>query len=114
VSKDTCETKNPLHLSAQKYRNDFQANVSGVGQAKTRSPWGTLDQAGNVVEWTDTNTERVRHIRNWRRLHGGIANAQSYQLWTSAIGRLPERAPVNAHIYPWMGFRVGVIGNPGG
>jgi hypothetical protein len=39
----------PYELAAQLHRN-----VSSVGQALTRSPWGTLDQGGNVVEITDT------------------------------------------------------------
>ena len=50
--------------------------------------------------------------RVWRRLHGGISNAPAYQLWLSAIGLQPEdnRAFYDSPI-PWLGFRVGVIGN---
>jgi formylglycine-generating enzyme required for sulfatase activity len=44
-----------------------------VGQAKTASPWGTLDQGGNAVEWTDTiapSPAGNSQGRVWRRLHG--------------------------------------------
>ena len=34
----------------------YQGSLGTVGQAETRSPWGTLDQGGNAVEWTDTIT----------------------------------------------------------
>ena len=57
------------------------------------SPWGTLDQGGNVVEWTDTITPSPAGNtkgRVWRRLHGGIANAPAYQLWLSAVGLNPQ------------------------
>jgi hypothetical protein len=47
------------------------ANVSTVGQTKTFSPWGTLDQGGNFP--------------------GDVALLRAY---------------------PWLGFRIGVIGNP--
>lgn len=109
-----CNTKNPLHLSASTYQSNYQGNLATVGQMRTRSPWGTLDQAGNAVEWTDTidpifkNSPRVT-----RRMHGGVSNAKAYQLWISAIGPQPERDLIPKNIYPWLGFRVGLIGDLG-
>ena len=47
----------------------------------------------------------------WRRLHGGIANAPAYQLWLSAVGLQPQNNPFYDLTYPWLGFRVGVLGN---
>jgi hypothetical protein len=47
----------------------------------------------------------------WRRLHGGIANAPAYQLWLSAVGLQPQNNPFYDLTYPWLGFRVGVIGS---
>ena len=109
-----CNTKNPLGLSATKYQSNYQGNLATVGQALTRSPWGTLDQAGNAVEWTDTILPIFKHSpRVTRRMHGGVSNAKSYQLWISAIGPQPERNLIPKNIYPWLGFRVGLVGNLG-
>ena len=93
-----------------------RAASSTVGQAKTTSPWGTLDQGGNAVEWTDTITappfgSQRRHGRVWRRLHGGIANAPVYQLWLSAVGLQPQDNTFYTATYPWLGIRIGVLGN---
>jgi formylglycine-generating enzyme required for sulfatase activity len=87
-----------------------------VGQAKTTSPWGTLDQGGNAVEWTDTITappsgRSGAHGRVWRRLHGGIANAPVYQLWLSAVGLQPQDNTFYTATYPWLGIRIGVLGD---
>jgi len=107
-----CETVNPLHLSSSDYRSKYEANLSTVGQTRTRSPWGTLDQGGNVVEWTDTVAPAPgTDSRVWRRAHGGVANAPAYQLWISATGRVPEAAPAVERVNPWQGFRIGVIGD---
>ena len=56
---------------------------------------------------------RERHCRVWRRLHGGITNAPGYQLWLSAIGLQPQDDKFYNAVYPWLGFRIGVIGDPG-
>ena len=79
------------------------------------STWqGTLDQGGNAVEWTDTITPPPSGRsdgRIWRRLHGGIANAPVYQLWLSAVGLQPQDNSFFTATYPWLGIRVGVLGN---
>ena len=86
----------------------YIGNMSSVGQALTRSPWGTLDQGGNVVEITDTiapppplgDTSVV-----WRRWHGGVVTATAYQMWLSAVGVTPQTVPGYA-INPWRGIRL--------
>jgi hypothetical protein len=109
-----CSSRNPLGLSATKYQENYQGNLQTVGQAGTRSPWGTLDQAGNAVEWTDTISPIFKHSpRITRRMHGGVSNAKAYQLKIQAIGPQPEVNAIPKNIYPWLGFRVGVIGNFG-
>ena len=112
---EACATVNPFGLDPQAYDFAFQGSLSTVGQAKTLSPWGTLDQGGNAVEWTDTITPPpfgIKGARVWRRLHGGIANAPAYQLWLSAVGLQPQDNTFFTATYPWLGFRIGVLGNP--
>jgi len=112
-STETCASVNPLGLDSQLYGEAFQGSLSSVGQALVRSPWGTLDQGGNAVEWTDTITPPpfgVKSARIWRRLHGGIANAPVYQLWLSAVGLQPQDNVFFTATYPWLGFRVGMVG----
>jgi formylglycine-generating enzyme required for sulfatase activity len=114
-SAETCSSVNPLGIKASTYAKAFQGSLSTVGQARTTSPWGTLDQGGNAVEWTDTITPPpfgVKGKRVWRRLHGGIANAPVYQLWLSAVGLQPQDNTFYTATYPWLGIRIGVIGNP--
>jgi hypothetical protein len=92
-SAEACATANPFGLDPNTYAEAFQGSLGTVGQALTTSPWGTLDQGGNAVEWTDTITPPpfgAKGHRVWRRLHGGIANAPVYQLWLSAIGLQPQ------------------------
>jgi streptogramin lyase len=92
--------------------NIYVGNMSSVGQARTRSPWGTLDQGGNVVEVTDTiapppplgDTSIV-----WRRWHGGVVTATAYQMWLSAVGVTPQTVPGYA-VNPWRGIRLVVRG----
>lgn len=113
-SAEACKTVNPFGIPPQAYEKAFQGSLSTVGQALTTSPWGTLDQGGNVVEWTDTITASPTGKsdgRVWRRLHGGIANAPAYQLWLSAVGLQPEDNAAFTATYPWLGFRIGVLGN---
>ncbi len=108
-----CSSVNPFGIDPTTYADLYQGSVSTIGQAKTTSPWGTLDQGGNVVEWTDTITASPsgrKDGRVWRRLHGGIANAPAYQLWLSAIGLQPQDNPFYDFTYPWLGFRIGTIG----
>ena len=113
-SAEACNSVNPFGIPATGYAKAFQGSLSTVGQALTTSPWGTLDQGGNVVEWTDTITASPTGKsdgRVWRRLHGGIANAPAYQLWLSAVGLQPEDNAAFTATYPWLGFRIGVLGN---
>ncbi len=113
-SAAACETVNPFDLPAEKYAQGYAGSLGTVGQAGTLSPWGTLDQGGNVVEWTDTITPPPSGRsggRIWRRLHGGIANAPVYQLWLSAVGLQPQENTFFTATYPWLGIRVGVLGN---
>jgi formylglycine-generating enzyme required for sulfatase activity len=115
-SPEACASVNPFGLDEEAYGKAFAGSLSSVGQALTPSPWGTLDQGGNAVEWTDTITPPpfgVPSARVWRRLHGGIANAPAYQLWLSAVGLQPQDNAFYTATYPWLGFRIGVLGNPG-
>jgi hypothetical protein len=114
VPASTCNSVNPLHLSASNYQKLYQGSLGSVGQSKTLGPWGTLDQGGNAVEWTDTITPPPagkKGARVWRRLHGGVPNAPAYQLWLSAIGLQPQANKFYELTYPWLGFRVGVVGD---
>lgn len=114
VGTQACSTVNPFGIDQTTYAEIYQGSLSTVGQAKTTSPWGTLDQGGNVVEWTDTVTPPPSGRsggRTWRRLHGGIANAPVYQLWLSAVGLQPQDNTLFTATYPWLGMRVGVLGN---
>jgi formylglycine-generating enzyme required for sulfatase activity len=91
----------------------YMSNVSTVGQAKTPSPWGAYDMGGNVVEHTDSLAPQpagYHFIRDWRYYHGGVANAPAYQVAIYGFGYFPGDPQVG-RIYPWMGFRVAVIGN---
>lgn len=109
-----CATVNPFGFPAAGYEKDYLGSLGTVGQAGTLSPWGTLDQGGNAVEWTDTITAPpfgTKGPRVWRRLHGGIANASVYQLWLSAVGLQPQKNTFFTATYPWLGIRVGVIGD---
>jgi len=100
----------PPGLDLQK---NFMGNVSTVGQDKTPSPWGAYDMGGNVVEHTDSLAPQpsgYHFVRDWRYYHGGVANAPAYQVGIYAFGYFPGDPQVG-RIYPWMGFRVGVIGD---
>jgi hypothetical protein len=112
--REDCASVNPFGLDPATYARVYQGSLGTVGQAKTTSPWGTLDQGGNAVEWTDTITPPPsgrQDGRVWRRLHGGVPNAAAYQMWPSAIGLQPQNNAFFDHTYPWLGFRVAVIGN---
>lgn len=114
LPQSNCASVNPFGLSPTTYAKGYQGSLSTVGEAKTTSPWGTLDQGGNAVEWTDTiapSPTGKTGGRVWRRLHGGIANAGAYQLWLSAVGLQPQDNALFTATYPWLGFRIGVIGD---
>ena len=115
VPRKECNSVNPIGLRPAVYRKLYVGSLSTVGQARTLSPWGTLDQGGNAVEWTDTITPPPagkKGARVWRRLHGGVPNAPGYQLWLSAVGLQPQDNKFYDLTYPWLGFRIGVIGSP--
>ena len=83
-----CVNVNPLGIDPTTYAKAYQGSLGTVGQAKTPSPWGTLDQGGNAVEWTDTiapSPTGNSDGRVWRRLHGG----QRGRLPTLALGGWP-------------------------
>ncbi|HSR94610.1 MAG TPA: hypothetical protein VLK56_07060 [Solirubrobacterales bacterium] len=114
VGAEACANVNPFGIDPTTYAAAYQGSLSTVGQAKTTSPWGTLDQGGNVVEWTDTISPPpfgAKGHRVWRRLHGGIANAPVYQLWLSAVGLQPQDNTLFTATYPWLGIRIGVLGD---
>jgi hypothetical protein len=111
---EECSSVNPFGIAPSAYAKAYQGSLGTVGQAKTTSPWGTLDQGGNAVEWTDTITPPpfgAKGHRVWRRLHGGIANASVYQLWLSAVGLQPQDNTFYNATYPWLGIRIGVVGS---
>jgi hypothetical protein len=118
VGQQACKTgATPFNLalpgSGLEYQKIYQSNVSTVGQAKTPSPWGAYDMGGNVVEHTDSLAPQppgYNFVRDWRYYHGGVANAPAYQVAIYGFGYFPGD-PQIGRIYPWMGFRVGVIGN---
>ncbi|MFE6128312.1 hypothetical protein ACFQ6Q_08590 [Streptomyces sp. NPDC056437] len=113
VPPDVCSSVNPIGLDPVTYADVYQGSLSTTGQARTTSPWGTLDQGGNAVEWTDTITPPPtgqEFGRVWRRLHGGVSNAPAFQMWPSAVGLQPQDNLFYRHTYPWLGIRIGVIG----
>lgn len=116
LTSTTCSTVNPFKIPSSAYAKIYVGGLATVGGAKTLSPWGTLDQGGNAVEWTDTITlppskRSGEKGRVWRRLHGGISNSTAYQMWPSAVGLNPQDNVAFARTYPWLGIRIGVIGN---
>ncbi len=113
-SAEACATANPFGIEPQAYGKAFAGSLGTVGTALATSPWGTLDQGGNAVEWTDTITPPpfgVKGKRVWRRLHGGVPNSPSYQLWITAVGLQPQDNSFFTATYPWLGMRIGVVGN---
>ena len=115
AGKTACKTVSPLSLlPGLAYQAVYQGNLSSVGQTDTPSPWGTEDQGGNVVEWQDTIVPPppgYKVARVWRRMHGGVANAAAYQMLISAFGFQPQNQVLLDGVYPWFGFRVGLIGD---
>jgi hypothetical protein len=109
----SCNTTFPADFPTEFAQpSQFMGNVSTVGQAKTPSPWGTYDQGGNAVEILDTLAPQppgYHFLRDWRYYHGGVANAPAYQVEISAFGYFPGD-PQFERVYPWLGFRMGVIG----
>jgi hypothetical protein len=114
ATQESCDSVNPLGLPAGMDTASWQGNLATVGDSGTFSPWGTLDQGGNVVEWQDTLVpaqDGYTEHRVWRRMHGGVANAPAYQMLISAFGFQPQDQALLDSVYPWFGFRVGIIGD---
>jgi len=90
-------------------------NLTDVGACRTPSPWGTYDQGGNVVEWTDTIVAPPEGAPNpanqciWRQVHGGISIAGDYQLWLSATGATDPYGQAFGSIRAFGGFRPGML-----
>ena len=98
------------------YRSLYQANLSTVGQTRTRSPWGTLDQGGNVVEWQDTIVPPPPGIRPEGPGEGCTAVSRTPRPTSCSSRRSASRRRTTAaigNVNPWVGFRVGVIGDLG-
>ena len=72
---------------------------------------GSGRQRGRVDRHDHAAAGRQPRPRVWRRLHGGVSNAPAYQLWPSAVGLQPQDNKFYDHTYPWLGFRIGVVGN---
>lgn len=114
AGSEACAETNPFGLDPVSYAELYQGSLGTVGQARTTSPWGTLDQGGNAVEATDTITAPPSGRsdgRVWRRAHGGVSNAPAVQLWLSAVGLVPQDDGFFSLNYPWYGFRIGLIGS---
>jgi len=110
----TCDQLPSDFPSGLDLEKNYMGNVSTVGQTKTTSPWGTYDQGGNVVEILDTLAPQppgYNFLRDWHYYHGGVANAPAYQVGISAFGYFPGDTALS-RAYPWLGFRVGVVGSP--
>lgn len=112
AGQQACDSQSPSVLPPGLDPKVFQGNLSTVGQTATRSPWGTLDQGGNVVEWQDTLVDAppgYTEHRVWRRMHGGVSNAPSYQMLISAFGFQPQDQAILDGAYPWFGFRIAYL-----
>lgn len=90
-------------------------NLTDVGACRSPSPWGTFDQGGNVVEWTDTIVAPPEGSPNpanqciWRQVHGGIAIAADYQLWLSATGATDPYGQALGNVRAFGGFRPAML-----
>ena len=60
VSATDCQTVNPFGLDPATYAALYQGSLCTVGQARTRSPWGTLDQGGGTRSSGPTRSRPLR------------------------------------------------------
>ncbi|QEH38776.1 hypothetical protein OJF2_73820 [Aquisphaera giovannonii] len=96
---------------------DNGANVVDVGGDRTPSPWLTYDQGGNVVEYTDTavappaGVPNPRNLPAYVKVHGGIANAATYQLWLTATGTSSPYGQELGQVGTQGGARFGYVPN---
>jgi sulfatase modifying factor 1 len=79
------------------WNNTTKGNVTTVGSCSSQSHYGTFDQGGNVVEWTDTRVlaDSVYNV------HGGTFEQAVYSLWISATGKEGPMVVTNR-----KGFRI--------
>jgi hypothetical protein len=94
------------------------ANVVSVGEDHTPSPWLTYDQGGNAVEYTDTVATPVTGVANpqdvpvFVKVHGGVANALTYQLWLTATGTPSPYGQNLGQVDSQGGARFGFVPGP--
>jgi hypothetical protein len=94
------------------------ANVVSVGEDHTPSPWLTYDQGGNAVEYTDTVTAPVTGAADPNdppvsvKVHGGVANANTYQLWLTATGTSDPYGQALGQVDTQGGARFGFVPKP--
>jgi hypothetical protein len=92
-----------------------EANVVSVGKSRSPSPWLTYDQGGNAVEYTDTTTTvfppNSHKLPVYFKVHGGVANATTYQLWLTATGTSDPYAQSFGQITTQGGGRFGFVPN---
>jgi formylglycine-generating enzyme required for sulfatase activity len=79
--------------------NGQLGNVTTVGSAASPSPYGTFDQAGNVLEWTE-----ALH-GDWRALRGGSWRLDSFGEFF--VDSIPENEGTG-----FVGFRVAFVPEP--
>ena len=95
-----------------------EGNVVNVGEARTPSPWLTYDQGGNAVEYTDTFAAPVNGGANPNdppvdvKVHGGIGNAATYQLWLTATGTSSPYGQNLGQVNTQGGARFGYVPDP--
>ena len=113
-NRSDCSSVNPFGIPAEAYAKAYAGSLSTVGQAGHALALGharTGRQRGRVDRHDHPPPTGREDGRVWRRLHGGIANAPGYQLWLSAVGLQPQDNIFYDFTYPWLGFRIGVVGN---
>jgi hypothetical protein len=91
--------------------NDPNSSDDTPGAPPGKAPTWCPSQAGSSCGDLPADFPQGLDLRDWHYYHGGVANAPAYQLEISAFG-YNFGDPAIERIYPWYGFRVGVIGTP--
>jgi hypothetical protein len=85
----------------KRFESYYLTNVSTVGQDKTPSPWGTCDEAGNVVQILDTVAPQppgYKFLRNWHSYHGAcLRQASNWRSRLSATLRRTSESSACTH-----------------